>query len=111
MTQGIHSLAMARKEDQRKSPACVTINGMEDKTNSAIFRTRFRVPPEAIDENGHVNNVTYVQWMQDVAVEHYESMGGVEPTRELGATWVVRSHNVPTSARLLQVTWSRHVPG
>jgi len=67
---------------------------MEDTINAPIFRTRFKVPPEAIDENGHVNNVNYVQWMQDVAVRHYESIGGVEPTQTLGATWVVRSHNV-----------------
>ena len=67
---------------------------MEEKTNHSIFRTRFLVPAEAIDENGHVNNVNYVQWMQDLAVSHYESIGGVEPTQALGATWVVRSHHV-----------------
>jgi len=38
--------------------------------------------------------VTYVQWMQDLAVRHYESLGGVELTRSLGATWVVRSHHI-----------------
>ena len=67
---------------------------METKTDPSIFRTRFRVPPQAIDKNGHVNNVNYVQWMQDLAVEHYESIGGVEATQALGATWVVRSHSV-----------------
>ncbi|MDL1918316.1 hypothetical protein FBQ83_03205, partial [Chloroflexi bacterium CFX5] len=36
------------------------------------------IPPSAIDENGHVNNVVYVQWMQDIAVEHYASLGGIE---------------------------------
>lgn len=67
---------------------------MEVITNPAIFRLRFNVLPDAIDENGHVNNVHFVQWMQDVAVRHYESLGAVELTRALGATWVVRSHNV-----------------
>jgi len=50
------------------------------------------VPQTAIDENGHVNNVAYVQWMQDIAVEHYSSIGGIAPTQHVGATWVARSH-------------------
>ena len=51
------------------------------------------IPPDAIDENGHVNNVTYVQWMQDIAVEHYASIGGIE-AQGPEATWVVREHKV-----------------
>jgi len=31
-----------------------------------IFASSFTVPESVIDENGHVNNVAYVQWMQDV---------------------------------------------
>jgi acyl-CoA thioester hydrolase len=54
----------------------------------------FSIPAEAIDENGHVNNVHYVQWMQDVAVRHYAALGGVPPLQALGATWVVRSHTI-----------------
>ena len=26
--------------------------------------------PEVVDGNGHVNNVAYVQWMQDAAIRH-----------------------------------------
>ena len=59
-----------------------------------IYRYTFTIPPEALDANGHVNNVHYVQWMQDVAVRHYEALGGVPLTQALGATWVVRSHNI-----------------
>jgi acyl-CoA thioester hydrolase len=61
---------------------------------SPVFRYEFPVPSEAVDGNGHVNNVNYVQWMQDVAVRHYESLGGIPPTQAIGATWVVRSHTV-----------------
>ena len=46
-----------------------------------IYTYEFTVPDEAVDENGHVNNVMYVQWMQDAAVRHYEAMGGVGPTQ------------------------------
>jgi acyl-CoA thioester hydrolase len=60
----------------------------------SIYTYEFTVPDEAVDENGHVNNVMYVQWMQDAAVRHYEAMGGVGPTQAIGATWVVRSHSV-----------------
>ncbi len=33
---------------------------------SAIYAYEITVPASAIDENGHLNNVAYVQWMQDV---------------------------------------------
>ena len=59
-----------------------------------VFRYRFTISEDALDENGHVNNVTYVQWMQDAAVRHYDAMGGREPTQAINATWVVRSHTV-----------------
>jgi acyl-CoA thioester hydrolase len=59
-----------------------------------IYPYEFSIPEEAVDENGHVNNVMYVQWMQDAAVRHYEAMGGRRLTLDIGATWVVRSHTV-----------------
>jgi len=59
-----------------------------------VYSYEFDIPETAVDENGHVNNVMYVQWMQDVAVRHYESMGGTGPTQAVGATWVVRSHSI-----------------
>ena len=62
-------------------------------TRSRIFSKRFAVPGEAIDLQGHVSNLAYVEWMQDVAIEHSASVGW--PMRrylDLGAGWVVRSH-------------------
>lgn len=61
---------------------------------SAMYSKSFSIPASAIDENGHVNNVAYVQWMQDIAVEHYEAIGGVNPLQLIGATWVVREHKI-----------------
>ncbi len=58
----------------------------------AIYRHRFVVEPEVIDANGHVNNVVYVQWMQDVAVRHADAVGCTQVTRRIGATWIARSH-------------------
>lgn len=59
-----------------------------------MYTKPFVIPETAIDENGHVNNVMYVQWMQDIAVEHYESIGGTIPMQRAGATWVVREHRI-----------------
>ena len=61
--------------------------------NSSVYSKTITIPYTAIDENGHVNNVTYVQWMQDIAVEHYSSIGGVEVQGQ-NATWVVREHKI-----------------
>ena len=60
---------------------------------SSIYSKPFVIPSTSIDENGHVNNVAYVQWMQDIAVEHYSSIGGLE-AQGPRATWVVREHRI-----------------
>ena len=61
---------------------------------SSAHEYEFDVPPRAIDENDHVNNVEYVRWMQEAAVRHFESVGGNPLMAAAGATWVVRSHHV-----------------
>ena len=44
---------------------------------------------------GHVSNLAYVGWMQDVAIEHSAAVGWPMPRYlDLGAGWVVRSHFV-----------------
>ena len=60
---------------------------------SSVYSKTYKIPKSAIDENGHVNNVAYVQWMQDIAVEHYSSIGGVI-AQGPDATWVVREHKI-----------------
>ena len=62
--------------------------------SAPVYFYEFTIPETAVDQNGHVNNVMYVQWMQDAAVRHYEAMGGTQPTQAIRATWVVRSHMV-----------------
>ena len=58
------------------------------------FTYSFAIPDSAIDANGHVNNVAYVQWMQEAAMRHYTTLGGTEPMQAAGATWVVREHRI-----------------
>ena len=60
---------------------------------SSTYARLFTIPPSVIDENGHVNNVAYVQWMQDIAVEHYASIGGIE-AQSKSVAWVVREHRI-----------------
>jgi acyl-CoA thioester hydrolase len=67
---------------------------MKNHPDNPIYTYRFTIPATAVDRNGHVNNVMYVQWMQDIAVGHYDFMGGTALTQALGATWVVREHTI-----------------
>ena len=63
-----------------------------------IFSHKFTVSDDVIDENGHVNNVAYVQWMQDIAIAHSDARGcDAAKYAELGTTWVIRSHHITYS--------------
>jgi acyl-CoA thioester hydrolase len=59
-----------------------------------VYRHEIVVTENAIDLNGHVNNVVFVQWMQDVAVRHFGSIVSREMMQASGAIWVVRSHHI-----------------
>jgi len=59
-----------------------------------IFRLDLVVPPEVLDGNRHVNNVAYVQWMQEIAIQHSAITGCTRMTQAVGATWVVRTHRI-----------------
>lgn len=62
---------------------------------STIFDLRITVQPEHIDVLGHVNNVMYIQWMQDVAAAHIEKLGlGVAQYLELKHAMVAVEHHV-----------------
>ena len=58
------------------------------------FVHRFTIEPDVIDRNGHVNNVAYVRWMQDVAVAHSRAVMEHGSWRDSGTTWVARSHQI-----------------
>ena len=65
----------------------------ESRFMPALFEYRREVVPEEIDRLGHVNNLVYLKWMIDAALEHSAVQGWpVERHEELGAGWVVRSH-------------------
>ncbi len=43
----------------------------------------------------HVNNLRYLEWFIDTAIEHAESMGwGMKACKDLGLAWVATSHSI-----------------
>jgi len=62
---------------------------------TAFFEYPHTVVAEDIDQLGHAGNYHYVKWMQHAAVAHSTANGWPEQRYyELGAGWVVRSHNI-----------------
>ncbi len=58
-----------------------------------LFTKTFSIPGEAIDELGHVSNLKYIAWMQEIAIEHSAAQGWpVQRYLQGEAVWVVRSH-------------------
>lgn len=53
------------------------------------------VTKDDIDINLHVNNIMYVKWMQEAAMEHSKAVGDTfEVQSERGYMWVIKSHNI-----------------
>lgn len=62
---------------------------------STIFDLKIKATAQDIDILGHVNNVVYVKWMQDVATAHIEQLGlGVEQYLELKHAMVAVEHHM-----------------
>jgi acyl-CoA thioester hydrolase len=56
------------------------------------FVLTMRVGEADIDRQGHVNNVAFVRYVQDVAVAHWRSTAPAEV--QAAYTWVVRRHEL-----------------
>ena len=56
------------------------------------FQRDYTAAPEHIDELGHVNNAVWVQWIQDIAVSHWNAVAP-EPHRDR-YIWVVSRHEI-----------------
>lgn len=56
------------------------------------FEKRIVAGEEHIDELGHVNNAVWVQWIQDVAVEHWHAVA--DPAHHDAYIWVVVRHEI-----------------
>ena len=57
-----------------------------------IFTRAVTALPEHIDELGHVNNAVWVQWIQEVALDHWYSVA--TPAHQDAYIWVVVRHEI-----------------
>ena len=60
--------------------------------NPEIYEKQLVVKEKHLDQRKHVNNVQYVQWVQDVAEEHWEVRASEEQKAKV--FWVVVKHEI-----------------
>src|SRR6478752_6995609 len=79
-----------------------------------IFERTLTAGPEHIDELGHVNNAVWVQWIQQVAVAHWDSVA--DAAHKDAYFWVVVRHEIDylraahDGDRSTGRTWVREAP-
>ena len=66
---------------------------------AGAFRLSFTPTSADIDANGHVNNVVYLSWAQDLATSHWNAF--VDAERRAGLTWIARRHEIDYRRELL----------
>ena len=64
----------------------------------AVFTQRFPVNAADIDELGHVNNIVYLRWAQEIAIAHWRSRASEEMVANF--VWVVLRHEADYRAAL-----------
>lgn len=65
------------------------------RVDPLVHTVRWRVRSYEIDQNGHVNNAVYLNYVEALTVEHAEAAGfGRAWTESQGGAWVVRRHEV-----------------
>lgn len=59
------------------------------------FTVRYPVRQYELDVLGHVNNAVYLNWVEQVAIDHVEALGfGRAWSTDHGGAWVVREHHI-----------------
>ena len=71
------------------------------------FEINIPVEPADIDVLGHVNNVVYLRWVQDIAVAHRSAVASATDQAKL--RWIVVRHEIDykQAARLGDVILAR----
>ena len=65
---------------------------LEPRADREIFVVPLQVRPEHIDDNGHVNNVVYVGWLQDAGTAHWNARFDAEARARW--SWVAVRHEI-----------------
>jgi acyl-CoA thioester hydrolase len=79
-----------------------------------VFEMELVAGAEHIDELGHVNNAVWVQWMERVAVAHWDSVA--DPAHREAYFWVVVRHEIDylrpafEGDRIVARTWVGEAP-
>jgi acyl-CoA thioester hydrolase len=74
-----------------------------------IFEYSITILPIDIDEQNHVNNISYLKWVQEVAIAHWTSSATKEMKEQY--MWVVSRHEIDylkqafIHNKLLAKTW------
>lgn len=56
------------------------------------YELALSVVPSDIDDLGHVNNVVYLRWVQDVAIAHWNAASTAE--QQAAVAWVAVRHEI-----------------
>jgi len=57
-----------------------------------IYSEIFDVVPNDLDNLNHVNNIRYVEWIQDISKKHWTQVAPEDIQQSM--IWVVRNHNI-----------------
>ena len=75
-----------------------------------VFEAPLTVRPEHIDDNGHVNNVVYVGWLQEAGTAHWRARFSAEDQARW--SWVALRHEIdylrpiaPDATGVVARTW------
>jgi acyl-CoA thioester hydrolase len=72
---------------------------LEPPTGRQVFALRIEPLRADIDENGHVNNVVYLRWAQEIATAHWRALA--PPEEQARWAWIVLRHEVDYRRPLL----------
>ena len=81
-----------RREDAEIPYADIHATRRSDVEFGMKFSHSLVVASKDIDEQGHVNNVVFLQWVQDVAVAHWLSLTNKEERERY--SWVAVRHEI-----------------
>jgi acyl-CoA thioester hydrolase len=75
------------------------VRPFEAPDDRQVFTLSITPDPADFDENGHVNNVVYLRWVQEIATAHWRSRA---PDEEQGRwAWIVLRHEIDYRRPLL----------
>jgi acyl-CoA thioester hydrolase len=57
-----------------------------------MYNLAVSVLPADIDEQGHVNNMVYLRWVQEIAIAHWRAIASLGAQETVG--WVVLRHEI-----------------